>query len=233
MKKRRKKAYRPKDVQIPALIVGFMHPKGEGRRLDAEVRFYEIMTKLENGGAWTKQELGFLTFELKTCALLSQKTKEKVPLEAAFLMAKVACDILNSFFKEGQRAPAYLTGPIRNGLELMTQVKAVTSAVEHSRAIQVAEKNLGRLLIYHPAAVRIIDPEKPVTWRDLIDDPKVGCSFIYLHNRVIAGYPYWLDDHLEYGSIDEDLTIRIEGRAVLILATPKEMAEELPVPTNE
>lgn len=224
--KKRKKAYRPKEVQIPALIVGVMHPKGEGRRLDAEVRFYEIMAKIENGGPWTPEELGFLTFEFKTSLLLSKKTEEKTPLEAAFIVAKVACDLVNTYVKPGTKAPTYLTEPIRYGLQMMSAVKEVTSAAEHSRAIQLAHKQLATLLSYHPAAVRIIDPEKSATWRDLIDDPMIGRSFVFLHGRVVAGYPCWERDALRFRSVEEDLKIIIEGPAVMILATPKEMTDE-------
>lgn len=229
--KKRRKAYRPKPVNIPDIVQGYLNPSGQGLRLDGDIKLMLIVDALEKGEHWTSRDLGMLSFALDAADLLAYKTDVRVDLHAAFLLGAVAVELVHGMHQPSSWIPPHLTGPIRNALQLSIEVERLMSGTEmaaaenivQSRPFQRTARDRSSTLCAHINAVRVVEPETPWSWKDLDAYPDKGMGFWYVHNRVEAGHIVQIDGRPFLKVADDDRLIEITDLTLGVLAKPHAM----------
>lgn len=237
-KKTRKKTYRPRDSFASPIVLGYIHEDSPTLHLDLDLAGLTQLRAIETG-PFSHANIDAVTLAMKEGSILSQAFEESARHQMLFVLARVALGECRKMIppptpevpmpacEEG--APPHLTEAAHAALNVLSDMERAVSETELSRATQVTIKNQRKLLPYHPDAVRIVDPSRPETWRDIVNRPMECRGGAFVNGRVRTGYLSHRDEHLRFEMPIEEMNAKIEKPLLFLMAEPKKMK---PCPTQ-
>lgn len=230
MKKKRKKAYRPRVTFAPPLVMGWLHPTGGKEHIDYDLASLIPMGEIEAGRGKAEHFCAVRT-ALKEGAVLAKHFEDSPVLEVMSLIGGIAIDqafrMAAEFSALGlpQGVPMKcLTEPARHALEMICDMERMVSGETLARVTQETVRRKANLHRYDPDAAWIVDPKKPETYTPILGaEEGRGCAFVNGYPR--CGYLDVIDGTLQYVMPVEDMHARISEPILIVLATPKKRTQ--------
>ena len=231
-KKPRNKGYRPRESFAPPLVLGYIHKDSPNLHLDLDLAGMTQLRAIETG-PFSHANVDAVTLAMKEGSILAQAFEESARHQMLFILARVALGECRKMIPprtpDDPRpscptgAPPHLTEAAHAALNVLSDMERAVSETELSRATQVTIKNQRKLLPYHPDAVRIVDPSRPETWRDIVNRPMECRGGAFVNGLVRTGYLSHRDEHLRFEMPIEEMNAKIEKPLLFLLAEPKKI----------
>ena len=230
MRKRRKKAYRPREAFAPPLVMGWLHPTGGKEHIYFDLASLIPMGEIEAGRGKAEHFCAVRT-ALKEGAVLAKHFEDSPVLEVMSLIGGIAIDQAFRMAAElsalglPQGGPMKcLTEPARHALEMICDMERMVSGETLARVTQETVRRKANLHRYDPDAAWIVDPKKPETYTPILGaEEGRGCAFVNGYPR--CGYLDVIDGTLQYVMPVEDMHARISEPILIVLATPKKRTQ--------
>lgn len=230
MKKRRRKAHKPRDIFPSPVVMGFLHPTGSKAQVEYDLASLIPMGEIE-AGRGKAEHFCAVRMALKAGAALSKHFEDPHTLEAMCLIGGVAIDqafrMADEFSTLGlpQGVPMKcLTDPARQALEMLCEMERMVSGPAWVKAIQETVRDRNSIHRYDPDAAWIVDPKKPETYEPILG-AKDGRSCAFVNGFPRCGYLDVLDEQLHFVMPVEDMHARITEPILIVLATPKKRTQ--------
>ncbi len=214
MTERRHKKYRPRHVRIPALVLDTIPISTKARQgisLDAHVALQAM-----KDGERTLSHYAGVSFYMGVGARLAKHCEDSERLFLLFSLGEAAA---REALKGRTEPQVYEV--------LETAMSVIDDILDNDvcKRSEWGEASLGSCYgrESHPDAGRLVLPDEPGTWRDILGEP----AGVWVHQMISCGYLEYVEEtkRLLWVDPNEDITIWIQEPLVLLLAEPKKMEE--------
>lgn len=174
MTKKRKKAYRPKPVRIPALTLRLLPEMTEAEQTELDLHYRVPFDAICRGEAtpdgWRQArdalQIGFI---------MAEAFEDKWYLRACLQLGIVALDAGALTCAQGQVPPAHIVEPARKAFDLVDDLRRGLSRSEMLSVLYEADnRRLTQIMPYNPDAVHIVYPKDMPTWEGIQAEPALA-----------------------------------------------------------
>lgn len=215
-KKKRTKAYRPKPVRAPDLLVKLAPELTESQRTEIELQYLLPLRALLSGegtaqNAWDVMQSLQIGFVMAQALETEQKLQTRILLSAGYAGALLA--YIETRKGNPRGVQAWWLEATQHALEVVADISRQLTRTELYRAYE--EENRRALALLGPDVINVIDPKRPETWRGKAFE-MVG--FMYIHGRAFSGLLREIDGSPFWWNPEIRALVRIDGPKLLIQA---------------